>query len=164
MLEKEGIPIVNLVLAKGKKYTVIDVICDEDSEIPDPKNIMLTTLKYYLEYLNSKEVPENIKITIHHRKTYTGTFNVGKDAEIYKIIGSIPGIVWKYNLYLDKYKYRLVGNDLELSLILKRTGIYSTINIRDIVRIIYEKIKDKWKGKLILRAKIGTWGLEATYP
>ncbi len=162
-LEEIGVPVVNIVLAEGKKYTVLDIICDEDREIPDPKNIVLAAIRYFLDEAGGKHTGK-IKVAVHHKKTYSETIDVGKDADVYILIGSIPEIVWKHNLFIDKYKYKLRGNELELSLVLRRSGIYSTINIRDIVKIIYDKIKDKWKGELILKAKIGTWGLEAKYP
>ncbi len=163
-LEEIGVPVVNIVLAEGKKYTILDIICDEDQDIPDPKNIMLAAIKYFLEQARGEKYMGKIKITVHHRKTYSETFDIGGEADVYILIGSIPEVVWKHNLFINKYKYKLRGKRLELSLVLQRSGIYSTINIRDIVRIIYDKVKDKWEGELVIKAKIGTWGLEAKYP
>jgi len=67
------------------------------------------------------------------------------------------------NLLLDKYRYRLKNKRLEISLVLKRSTIYSTRSIGDIVREIHGEMKNYWDGELVVKARIGVWGLEAVY-
>ncbi len=160
------IPAVNVSIRRGEKQTLIDVFCDEESDIPPPKNIALATIKYYIEAVGEDRAGGLVRITVHHRKPkYTETYDLSRDARIWRLLGSIPEIIQKYNLYVEKLKYKVRSNGvLEISLVLKRYGIYSNTNIREAVKEIYDKLKQEWKGDLRVKAKIGAWGLEAKYP
>ncbi len=159
------IPVVNVAIIRGKNHLLIDVVCDEESEIPPPKNIALATIKYYIEAVGVDKAKEKIKVVVHHKKIYTETYDLSRDIHIWRLLGSIPEIIQKYNLYAEKLKYNIKNNRaLEISLVLKRYGIYSTANIYELTREIYNRLKQEWKGDLRVKAKIGAWGLEAKYP
>jgi len=164
-LQEVGVPITNTVLAESKKYVVLDIICDEDSEIPPPENIVLAAIRHYIEALGEDKVTGKVRVTVHHKKTHSETYDLSKDVHIWKLLGAIPEVLWKHSLYVDKLKYKLrKGNKLEISLTLKRHGIYSTANIHDVTREIYERLKSEWGGDLTVKAKIGAWGMEVKYP
>ncbi len=164
-LQEVGVPITNTVLAESKKYVVLDIICDEDSEIPPPKNIVLAAIRHYIEALGEDKATGKVRVTVHHKKTHSETYDLSKDVRIWKLLGAIPEVLWKYSLYVDKLKYKVrKGEKLEISLTLKRHGIYSTANIHDVTKEIYERLKSEWKGDLVVKAKIGTWGMEVKYP
>ncbi len=159
------IPAVNVAITRGKNHLLIDIICDEESEIPPPKNIALVTIKYYIEAVGVGKAKEKIKVVVHHKKIYTETYDLSRDTDVWRLLGSIPEIIQKYNLYVEKLKYNIKNNRaLEISLMLKRYGIYSTANIYEVTKEIYNKLKQEWKGDLKVKAKIGAWGLEAKYP
>lgn len=164
-LREVGIPVTNTVLAESKKYVVLDIICDEDSEIPPPKNVVLAAIRHYIEALGENKAAGRVRVTVHHRKTHSETYDLSKDVHIWKLLGAIPEVLWKHSLYVDKLKYKVRGRgSLEISLTLKRHGIYSTANIHDVAKEIYERLKSEWKGDLTVKAKIGTWGMEVKYP
>ena len=159
------IPAVNVSIRRGGKQTLIDVFCDEESDIPPPKNIALATIKYYIEAVGVDKAKEKIKVVVHHKKIYTETYDLSRDTHVWRLLGSIPEIIQKYNLYVEKLKYNIKNNRaLEISLMLKRYGIYSTANIYEVTKEIYNKLKQEWKEDLRVKAKIGAWGLEAKYP
>ncbi len=164
-LQEVGVPITNTVLAESKKYVVLDIICDEDSEIPPPENIVLAAIRHYIEALGEDKATGRVRVTVHHRKTHSETYDLSRDAQIWKLLGAIPEALWKYSLYVDKLKYKVrEGEKLEVSLMLKRYGIYSTANIHDVTKEIYERLKSEWRGDLIVKVKIGAWGMEVKYP
>lgn len=163
-LREKGIPVINVIIAEGKNYVVIDIVCDEEKNIPDPKNVMLLALRYYLE-LTSECYTGKIRIAIHHRKTFSKTLTLNAmDTAIHILVGLVIEELWNKHLLIDKYAYKFKNDTLELSFVLRRTEIYSTMNIQDIVKAIYDRVKSRWKGRLVVKAKIGTWGLEAKYP
>jgi len=164
-LREVGVPITNTALVESKKYVVLDIICDEDSEIPPPENIVLAAIRHYIEALGENNVTGKVRVTVHHKKTHSETYDLSKDVQIWRLLGAIPEVLWKHNLYVDKLKYKIRGGGkLEISLTLKRHGIYSTANIHDVTKEIYERLKSEWKGDLIVKAKIGAWGMEVRYP
>ncbi len=164
-LQEVGVPITNTVLAESKKYVVLDIICDEDSEIPPPENIVLAAIRHYIEALGEDKATGKVRVTVHHKKTHSETYDLSKDVRIWRLLGAIPEVLWKYSLYVDKLKYKVrKEGKLEISLTLKRHGIYSTANIHDVTKEIYERLKSEWKGDLIVKAKIGAWGMEVKYP
>ena len=164
-LQEVGVPITNTVLVESKKYVVLDIICDEDSEIPPPENIVLAAVRHYIEALGEDKATGKVRVTVHHKKTHSETYDLSKDVRIWKLLGAIPEVLWKYSLYVDKLKYKVrKGEKLEISLTLKRHGIYSTANIHDVTKEIYERLKSEWKGDLVVKAKIGAWGMEVKYP
>ncbi len=164
-LREVGVPVTNTVLAESKKYVVLDIICDEDREIPPPKNIALAAIRHYVEALGENKATGKVRVTIHYRKTHSETYDLSKDARVWKLLGAIPEVLWKHNLYVDKLKYKVRGKEgLEISLTLKRHGIYSTANIHDVTKEIYERLKSEWGGNLTVKAKIGAWGMEVKYP
>ncbi len=164
-LREVGVPVTNTVLAESKKYVVLDIICDEDREIPPPKNIVLAAIRHYIEALGENKATGKVRVTIHHRKTHSETYDLSKDVRVWKLLGAIPEVLWKHNLYVDRLKYKVRGKGgLEISLTLKRHGIYSTANIHDVTKEIYERLKSEWEGDLTVKAKIGAWGMEVRYP
>jgi len=166
-LQEVGIPVTNTILAESKRYVVLDIICDEDSEIPPPENIVLAAVRHYIEALGESEAANKgkVRVTVHHKKTHSETYDLSKDVRIWKLLGAIPEVLWKHSLYVDKLKYKIKrGGRLEISLTLKRHGIYSTANIHDVTREIYERLKGEWGENLLVKAKIGTWGMEVRYP
>ncbi len=164
-LQEVGVPVTNTALAESKKYVVLDIICDEDREIPPPENIVLAAIRHYIEALGEDKVTGKVRVTVHHKKTHSETYDLSRDVHIWKLLGAIPEVLWKHSLYVDKLKYKIGrGGRLEISLTLKRHGIYSTANIHDVTKEIYERLKSEWEGDLIVKAKIGTWGMEVKYP
>ncbi len=164
-LQEVGVPITNTALVESKKYVVLDIICDEDSEIPPPENIVLAAIRHYIEALGEDKATGKVRVTVHHKKTHSETYDLSKDVRIWKLLGAIPEVLWKYSLYVDKLKYKVRNRGkLEISLTLKRHGIYSTANIHDVAKEIYERLKSEWKDDLIVKAKIGAWGMEVKYP
>ncbi len=162
-LVRLGVPVLDVVVAEGKKYIVIDIMCNEDEPIPDPGNTSLLAASIYLD-LRGEAGAGRIRVTIHHKKTYSFTYGAeGLDAVVLRMLGRAIEKLWSMNLLLDRYKYRLKDKRLEISLVLKRTTIYSTKNIWDIAREIYSEMKKYWDGELVVKAKIGAWGLEAVY-
>ncbi len=162
-----GAPVKDAATVEGRDYVIIDLVCDEEKEIPPPNNIALATLRCYMECFNLKPEIKRVRVTVHHRKAHAVNFNLKKKEErvILKALGSIPELLWKYELFIDKYKYKIKRRGvLEVSLVLKRRGIYSTANMGELVKEIYERIKKEWRGGLLVKAKIGAWGMEFRYP
>ncbi|NPA98149.1 MAG: hypothetical protein GXO43_02105 [Crenarchaeota archaeon] len=157
-----NVPIISVGVTENPRMSIIDIVLDEECRLEQFNDIALIAAKQYIE---TKEAPSRkLKVVIHHRKTHAYTFDIDKEKDIIKILGKIPEIIWHYDLYIDKYKYKLKNNKLELLLTFKRGELYSTVNIADLVKEIYEAVKDYWPGEFILKAKIGAWGIEAKYP
>ncbi len=163
-LKAEKIPVTSIGIIDAGKNIILDVVCDEEAEIFDLENVGLIALKYYIESLGEENIKKDVKVTIHHAETFSKTYKVKENPRVWKVIGTVPEIIQKYGLYLGKYKYKVKKNMLELSLTFKRTGIYSSVNISDLVREIYDILKPVWRGDLVVKAKIGTWGIEEKYP
>jgi len=165
-LNSIGAPVKDAATVEGRDYVIIDLICDEEKEIPPPNNIALAALRCYMDCFKLKPGIRRVRVTVHHRKAHSVNFNFkrGEDVSILKAIGSIPELLWKYELFIDKYKYKVKRGALEISFVLKRRGIYSTANLNELVKEIYERIRKEWRGRLVVKAKIGAWGMEFRYP
>lgn len=157
-----NVPVISIGVTEDPRMSIIDIVLDEESRLEQFNDIALIAAKQYVE--TKESYSGKLKVVIHHRKTYAYTLDTSREKDIIKILGKVPEIIWRYDLFIDKYKYKLKNNRLELSLTLKRGELYSTVNIADLVKEIYDTVKNYWPGELILKAKIGAWGIEAKYP
>lgn len=86
-LARLGVPVVDVVVAEGKKYVVIDIMCDEEEPIPDPGNTSLLAACTYLD-IQGRAGAGRIKVTVHHRKTHSFTYVAeGVDAVVLRMLG-----------------------------------------------------------------------------
>lgn len=161
-LSKLGAPVTDVGIVDGREYVVIDVICDSSKALPSFRDLIFATIGAYVDSLS--KVGKKVKVTIHHRKTYSESYDVRGNERMWRAIGNIPLILWKHGLYIDRLRYSVKGGVLEVHLTLKRYDIYSTASIDQVAKEIYEALRKVWGGAVVVRAKIGTLGLEARVP
>jgi len=162
-LKEIGILASDVALAEAKDYAVIDLVCNTDVPAP-PKDVFLTTLKYYIEAFSVRGLKRKVRIVLHHKKTHTETFDIGDRINVWRALGSVPKVLWRHRLYIDKFKYKIKGGRLEISLILKRLSLYSTANMDIVAREVWEEIKKIWEGDVVVKVKLGALGLESRAP
>ncbi len=163
-LAKLGVPLIDVTLSENPRITIIDIVCDEECPIESPMDVIYLAAKAYIDAKKDEDLPGKLKIIVHHKNVCSKTIDLKKEKDAIKIIGMIPEVIWKYSLYIDKYKAKKKGDKLEISLTLKRGELYSTVNLLELVREIYDHIKKEYQGNITLRLKIGVWGMEVRYP
>ncbi len=161
-LSKLGAPVTDVGIVDGREYVVIDVICDSSKTLPSFKDLIFATIGAYVDSLG--KVGKKVKVTIHHRKTYSESYDVRGKERMWRAIGEIPAVLWKHGLYIDRLRYSIRGGVLEVHLTLKRYDIYSTASIDEVAKEIYEVLRRIWEGAVVVRAKIGALGLEVKVP
>ncbi len=158
-----GFSITELTIAEGAKVFAIDVIYDKSKPLHNPEELSLPLLRLLLIYY---AVDKDVRISIHHRKTFSKTYEISK-RDLWILLGLVPELILtKYGggLRIDDIKYKEKRGEIEISITLRREALYSIANVQDIARELYEELKKHWHGKLSIRVRIGRLGLEGRAP
>jgi len=162
-LSKLGFDIIDLTLAEGEKVFAVDVIYNKSSPLYNPEEVSLPLVR---RLLTKTPIDKDIQISIHYKRTFAKTYRI-TERDLWIVLGLVPEIIltkYRGGLRLDSMKCRRVGRFLEISITLRRESLYSTVSVTELAREIYNELKKQWNGDLVVRVKIGRFGLEGRAP
>ncbi len=159
-LSRLGIEVLDVAVAEGEQFVVIDVTCRRRSSTTSLRELVFLVAKQVLLAMGTRKP---LKITIHCERVYSEVVDVS-NPDLVIVLGTIPEILARHGFGIDKLKYEVKNGRLDLRLVLRREGLYSSIGIEQLVRELYNELKKVWRGDLSIRAKIGAFGLEARAP
>ncbi len=148
---QEHLPVVKEVaITEGREHLIIDIVCDKEAQLY-PVDIELATTKYYVE---SGGAVNKIKINIYHRRVFSREIVI-ENPQLCRVLGTIPEVLSKYYLHVCDIRYRLIDDLLEIDLVLKKERGVNVIDIKEVLREVYNVMKSMWVGKILLKARTG---------
>ncbi len=162
-VKRLGLPVTDLTIAEGERFTTVDVICDKSKPLYSPEEVGLVVLKRIFQYSTQSK---DIRLSVHHRKTYAKTYEASKK-KMWIALGTAPEYIlvkFEGNLRIEDIKYKEKRGVLDVSIVLRRESLYSVASVQEIARGLYEEMKKVWDGELRVRVRIGRFGLEGRAP
>ncbi len=158
-----GFELIDLTLAEGEKLVAVDIICDKSKPLYNPEEVSLPLLR---RLLTSVSINKDVRVSVHHKKTFSRTYEISKK-DLWVLLGLIPELIlvkYRGGLRIDGLKYREGRNSLDISIVLRRETLYSTVSVQDLAKEIYEELRKHWGGRITVRVRIGRFGLEGRAP